>query len=176
MIIGKSDTFAIRFSVDGLSGAWVFGNICYLVGGRSIGDYDLGGSLTAAVGAFLRLLEFTGMRKELSLMPLSAGDVFRRIDNAMYVDSGQSDEQVSADWRYYRRFHAKPVGFDVFDNWKCYLIEDGTFARFLWKDLRAVESETVSEQRLALGEFDQVISAFVQHLRDTYPECREIRY
>ncbi len=137
MIIGDRGRFAIEFQVDEPRlEHWLFGKLCYRVGGQEVGDYDLGGTLNGAVGAFIRLLEFKGSRQEPTLMSSPAADVFNRIDGALYIDSGQSDLQVRTDWESFKRFHAWPVGFDVFDDWKCYLIEDDKIGRFLWKDCR----------------------------------------
>jgi hypothetical protein len=107
MIVGDRAGFAIEFRVDEPRVEhWLFGKLCYRVGGQQVGDFDLGGTLNGAVGAFIRLLEFMGKRRESTLMGMLAAEAFDRIDSSLYFDSGRSDVQVKSDWESFKRFHA----------------------------------------------------------------------
>jgi hypothetical protein len=171
MIIGNPDRFGVKFEIDLPYEHWLFGRMCYIVHNQCVGNYENGASLAVAINGLTSLMQFSGARNEESLITKPAADVFTEIDNALYLDRGQSDGRVARDRTYYWRFHAKPTGFDVFDHWKCYLVEDERVGRFLWVNLRD-ETKQVHEQQLARGEFDAVILSFLQYVRTNYQDAQ----
>jgi hypothetical protein len=167
MLLGAKDLFAIEFELDNLQESeeararFMNGKFCFWVRGDRIGDYDYGGSLSVALHDCKRLLSYAGRRKEERLYLKSTEDVYSEIQRALYVDSGQSDEQMAEDSAYYIRFEAIPVGFDVFDGWMAFLVEGETTGRYIWRS-PSTAGDVLHEQQLPAGEFDRVLSTFVQ--------------
>ena len=116
--------------------------------------------MSVALASCRNLLRFSGNRGDGRLIAMPAADAFMEIYSALFVDNGQSDDQVKRDAEYYTRFAAIPMGFDVFDSWMAFLIEDRTTSRYLWKKM-ASEADHVHETMLLEGEFDAVLSGFV---------------
>ena len=166
MQFGDRDTFAVLFDIDEPKTEWLFGKFGYVVNGCLVGNYDNGCTLRGVIGALKDLTENRGRRKSAELMRLNAEEASGRIDGALYVDSGQSDEVVAADRDFYWRFQVKHTGLEVFDGWKCYLIENNASARLIWCDQK--RGTSVSEGRMASGEFDNVLETFISYIENVY--------
>ena len=168
MLVGSRSTFATEFVVedsrDSEGQSWQFGHICFWAGGMSVGNYDELASLSVAIPAMSELLRYQGSRMSADLS-MSPSEIFYRIDDALYVEDRRSDQQVEADWNTFARYIATPVGLDVFDGWKAFIIEDERSGRYVWKETRREESE-VLEAHLAAGEFDEAIKTSVAYLKD----------
>lgn len=164
MFSGNPSVFAIEFEIEQVDCQWIFGRICYVVLGCRLGTYSPGSALNSAEAAFEDLLRFRGLRIDERLMGLPAGEAYREIDDALYRDRGQSDDQVARDKEMYWRFHAFHPGLDSFDSVKCYLVENAVNARFLWLANEG-NLPAVREAHLTSGEFDNVLAEFVNDLR-----------
>ena len=107
------------------------------------------------------LLVNRGQRFDETLFGAPAEEVFSKIFSALSIDSGQSDDEVARDEAFYSRFRVVARGFDIFDNWDGFLIEDHVVGRFLF---RRVNSE-LKEATIPAGEFDRVLDEFVKTLQ-----------
>lgn len=162
MLFGSKARFAVEADLDkvGAEDPFLLGRFCFWVGEEAVGDYELGGALSVALASCSNLLRFSENRGDGRLIAMPAADAFIEIYSALFVDNGQSDDQVKRDAEYYTRFVAIPMGFDVFDSWMAFLIEDRAIGRYLWKKM-ASEDDPVHETMLMKGEFDSVLSEFV---------------
>ena len=162
MLFGSKARFAIeaRLNEVGVEDPFLLGRFCFWVEEEAVGDYQLGGALSVALASCRNLLRFSGNRDDGRLIAMPAADAFTEIYSALFVDNGQSDNRVKRDSEYYTRFVAIPTGFDVFDSWMAFLIEDRTMGRYLWKKT-ASEADHVHETTLQEGEFDAVLLKFV---------------
>lgn len=181
MILGSKDSFAIEFEVDPIpQGAseehikymryFILGRMCFWVNHQQIGDYDLGGSLSVAAADLPTLLEKTGRRYAPALNAESAEKAFHTINDALYIDKGQPDEQVRQDWKTYSGFIAIPMGFDVFDEWKAFLVEGDQKARYLWLNY---DEGVVHEAILAIGEFEACIQEFLDWFDEYFHDSKD---
>ncbi|MEP7287251.1 MAG: Imm42 family immunity protein [Chloroflexota bacterium] len=176
MLLGSKTTFAIEFEVDDPPALdahtleqhthYVFGKMCFWVEDSMVGNYELGGVLGVATANFTPLLRNKGSRRDPDLWSKPAEIVYKTIDDALYVDSGQTDEQVSLDAKKYGKFIATPNGFDVFDDWKAYLIQGDTSARYIWK--QRYDEGIVHEALLGVDEFDLRLQEFVDWFNINY--------
>jgi hypothetical protein len=163
--IGNEKSFGVQYEYDHSPespecDSWLYGKLAFLVGGERVGNYDVGTSIRDGVTALRGLLANRGNRSDPELFQLPAGDVIARILAALYVEKGQSDEQVAADWKYFSRFLGVPAGYDAFDGWDAVLLEDDRSGRYIWRQMSSPNS-LVREFRLARGELDNVIEQFL---------------
>ena len=168
--IGDS-CFAIEYSLGPRSGNvsidhWMEGNVRFVAGGLPLGDFETETSLNAAWAASKELVANRGRRFVNRLMTQSPIRAFHEIFSALSIDSGQSHEQVAADWDKYSPLFGLWRGLDVFNRWDAFLIEDGRSARFLW---RSIESPTaVHEHGLVPGQFDDILEGFIDAMKAEY--------
>jgi hypothetical protein len=174
IVIGSKEQFAVEYELtptsDGDQARWLFGRMCFWVRNHMIGNYAEGCALSVALASLPRLLRNRGNRVDESLLHEPATKAFQRIYSGLYVDSGQSNEQVQSDKMYFSRFVAVDTGFDVFDGWAAFLIEGSTGARFLWKD----PAGTLYDVGLYVGVFDQVLDQFLGDLERRSGQQRKL--
>jgi hypothetical protein len=103
-----------------------------------------------------------GRRQNTRLLTLPLLDAFREVYSALHVDTGQPEEEVERAWERYSRLYFVPTGFDVFDGWMGFLVEDQVRARYMWRD----PDDSIRETWLQTGEFDNVIDAFLTELEE----------
>ena len=81
----------------------------------------------------------------------------------------RTDEEIDELSRRYKRFEVFPNGFEVFDGWLGFLVEDRLIGRLIW---RASADKIVRETRIGVGEFDRVIDAFLTELEKVSGQTR----
>ena len=156
MLVGDPKRFAIQFELDEpLVEDWLFGRFCFFAGGTAVGDWSVRASLATGRAMLQTLLSRKGKRSADRLMTIPATVAFSEIEAALFEDDSRSDEAVEKDSAFYSRFIAIPTGFDVFDEWMAFLIEDDVRARLLWNKLPYVEPPR--EAWLRAGEFDAIV-------------------
>ncbi len=84
------------------------------------------------------------------------------LSEALFVDRGQSGEQVKRDADRYRPFVVSPSVAEL-DAWLVVLVEADEAERLLWH--REGEAEGPRECTLGLGEFERVSNDFLAALR-----------
>ena len=166
MMVGDKERFGIEFELDVAKLAdpklaeWKYGRIRWWCGGEAVGRCEADTTLRDVAVEAARFRNNEGKRRDVGLMSASGEDVVLTIVAALYQDRGQTDEQVEADDRRYRRFVVKPL-VDVFDPWDIFLIESENVARLIWC---RVNDARVCERELAAGEFDAVLKEFLDVL------------
>jgi hypothetical protein len=156
MIVGDPGRFAIQFELDeSVNGEWLFGHFCFRAGGTTIGDWLTRASMATGRGLLQHLLSYRGKRRADRLMTIPATEAFAEIEAALFDDDSRSDAAVERDSAFYSRFIAIPTGFDVFDYWMAFLIEDNAKGRLIWNEYPY--SESPQELWLRAGEFDAII-------------------
>jgi Immunity protein 42 len=158
MLLGSKERFGIEFEIDNITPTGIYGHLCFWAGDYKIGDYEELNSVNSATFGIEALLEYKGLRYEPTLWNQPTSVVFHTIHDAIYLDTGQSDEQVTLDFKRYWGFSAIPDGYEIFDDWKGYLIQGDTTARYLWK---YYHEPTIHEVVLGVDEFDLRLQEYV---------------
>jgi hypothetical protein len=165
-IVGSKDHFAVEYDMEPLDSSdrmhWLPGHICFWVAGHILGRYEIGAELTVAFASFPHLLANRGRRLNPRLLTLPLLDAFREVYSALHVDTGQTDVEIERAWAQYSPLYAVPTGFDVFDGWMGFLVEDHVRARYMWRD----PDDIIREAWLQAGELDNVIDAFLTQLEE----------
>lgn len=164
--IGDRERFAIEFDADADSFAdqeeaeWMFGNIRWWCGGKIVGNYEQYTSLRDVSIDARNVLERRRSRPTDELMAESKEAVVRIVSEAIFIDHGQTDEELERDEARFRHLIVDP-GVSAFDPWVVFLIANDSVARLIW---RQHEDSTVYEQYLKPGEFESVLEEFLQEL------------
>jgi hypothetical protein len=168
-LIGEPSQFAIQYEIDRSQPIetqrdWLLGWLCFWANGDQIGDYKLGGSLVVAAGLLSEITKWRGQRCDPALAQLSDEALFNAIHDALYVDRGQTLEEAQRDSERYSKFLALPE-FEVFNDWKAFVLENELHARYVWKNVAAGASR-VGHVILRLGEFDLVVEQFLSEMKN----------
>ena len=162
MEYGNKTSFAVEFDLDkNHGGEWLYGRICFWIGGSQVGNFELGTSLRDVLFEMKYLVSDCGSRDGSTLCSLSQSDAFFAIDSLLYGDgrnarSGMPETPARFDIT---------IPVDVFDEWKVYLFECEESARIVFKK----NSETqVRSHLLMRGEFDRVINETYRNLDQLY--------
>lgn len=161
MIFGDKNSFAVEAELDeDDGGTWLYGRICYWIGGMQIGDYDDVTILSDALHDMIWLVHDCGKRDGDVLCTMTAEAAFCAIDALLYgsgdCDSGVESIQLGTPARFNIR-----IGVDVFYGWKVYLLECGDTATVLLKKAGACEVQVIT---IPVGAFDRAIKAAYQWL------------
>src|SRR5262245_56626856 len=114
MIIGDKERFAIEFELDEEKLAdiqiseWLYGRIRFWCGGEPVGRYEDNTTIRDVAIEGHNFLVNEGKRGDPELNSLSRYEVVQRIRQAIYVDHGQSDEQLTLDEVRFRPLVVKP--------------------------------------------------------------------
>lgn len=166
MLFGIKDRFAVEYDLEkDHSGEWLFGKVCYWIGGKEIGNYQLGTSLRDVLLQMTPIVKDSGKRSGGTLCGLSSEEIFRRLDGFLYGGSGESQSAAEHDIPDNpARFDVR-IPVDVFDTCKVYLVECRNTATILYK---CDADAHVSSIDLRPGEFDTVITELYHKLDSTY--------
>ena len=164
MEFGDKGRFAIEVELDeNCGGSWLFGRICYWVGGSVVGDYDAGTSLRDVLFQMKYIVGDRGRRKCPLLMQLPEMKVVDMISAALSETSdelckflGPNSMPASLDVR---------IPVDVFDSWRIFLIENAGAAKLICFD---VGSSSLKSVLMSEGEFDSVFSDAYAYLDKVY--------
>jgi hypothetical protein len=163
-IVGQPDRIAVEFDLwpsEPEAKEWLFGTMCLWAAGQRIGRHDEQCAMTVALASLPHVLLDKGKRSDAALMAMPAAKAFSTMYEALYGDPGdRPDREIAERAERYERFEALPRGFDVFDGWHAFLIEDRIAARLLWRS----PDDAIHEARIGAGEFDRVIDAFLTEL------------
>jgi hypothetical protein len=166
MFIGDKSRFAIEYELDETdlppaeAARWLYGRICWWARGERIGTYAEHETTGEISGALRFILKEEGTRFNRELFQMPSEDALMLIVKALYLDDGQSDEQMAEDARKFSRFYVSP-GSDVFDDWRIVLIEGERSAKLLWC---RQDYGPVQESILELGEFERVAGDYLKSL------------
>lgn len=167
MIFGDARTFAIEVHTDpGPVGTSVFGRMAVHVAGHTIGDLTeehcgIGGpaeTLRSKLNCFSTLWD-------ASFEGLEDIDVFHLLDNALFIDSGQSDLRVAKDSARYSKFNFLTGAGEQFDRVKSFCIRDAAEMACV---IFQVDDQPIKSARCLEGEFRSAVVSFVEWLDSQY--------
>ncbi len=165
MIFGNKKRFGIEYELNSDYGReWLFGRVCYWVHDNQIGDYELGTSLRDVLFVCERMVHDANKRENTFLWNLNTVDLIDTLAEGLIhadLEDDVSKRSVEEQWA---RHNILP-NLDVFNDWLVYIIEQGGSARCVSRNLISRLDNSYS---LSYGEFDTVLGATVESLRDHY--------
>lgn len=166
MIVGEASRFAVEFDLDVNSldepaeAEWLFGRLRWWCGGAAVGRFESDTTLRDLGNEAERVRRYEGQRADRHLMSIPAREAVQTVVDALFVDHGQTDDELVANEAKYRRYIVRPM-VEEFDMWDIFLFEDDHDGRLIW---RYEDQEELHEVHLEPGEFDQVLAEFVKEL------------
>jgi Immunity protein 42 len=161
---GNIKEFAISYELEeNYNGAWLFGKFCFWIGGKMVGDYELGTSLRDILAPLRWMVIDNGNRENIILFKLSSEELHTRLDNTLCGGGETSEYEELALIETWARFQISP-SVDIFDEWKIYLIDSPPKSRIAYSFCEG----NVVEFNLAAGIFDLVIANVFNTLFDIY--------
>jgi hypothetical protein len=165
MLIGNPKSFAIEYALDeNFNGTWLYGKLCYWIGGNRVGDFDLGTSLGDVLIQMQFLVKDADKRDGGSLCGCSPKEIFGRIDSAIYGSDQSPRTNESFSISEPARFDIS-IPVDIFDNWKIYLLDCAQESNIYYMN---TSEGSLREFSLRKGEFDAAISEFYDQLDQLY--------
>lgn len=163
MDFGERNTFAIHLELNSdPGGAWLFGRICYWIGGEQVGDYEQGTSLRDVFFNLKWIVHDCGNRRGDRLCHRRPEELFELLDQSLYG----VEELPPTLWlpESPARFDIRPP-VDIFDGWKLYLVECDASDVFIYR-------HTGTDRKLQMfkaptGSFDKVVQetyVYLEHL------------
>jgi hypothetical protein len=172
-LIGQRGRVAVEFALRPAAPQhrqWLFGRMCLWIGGHRIGRHDEDCALTVALTSLAGIPQHAGNRADADLMAMPATAMYETLYAALYADpaNDESHETIAARARRYERFEITTSGFDYFDGWKAFLVEDAPVGRAVWR----APDATIREAHIAAGEFDRVLDGFLRELERVSGQAR----
>ncbi len=160
IFIGNVDSFAVKLSCTEEIDGKKYGRFCFIINHNEVGDFDYGVNLGTAYVYFCNLLFNEGHREKPEFFKIEAGELFKKLDSWLY---GPEFYELAEEYaQEYGGLQVLCGICESMDEWKGYLIENSTCARFLVAKLKS----SVSEYFLSKGEFDSVIKATVDYMEN----------
>jgi immunity protein 42 of polymorphic toxin system len=153
MDFGYRSIFAIQLELNSdPGGAWLFGRFCYWIGGKQVGDYEMGTSLRDVFFNLKWIAHDCGNRREARLCLSHPEELFELLDRSLYG----VEELAPNVWvpECPARFDVRPP-VDVFDGWKVYLVECDMVDLFVYKNTGTGRNVEIYEA--PRGTFDMVV-------------------
>lgn len=167
--LGDRKRFAIQWEFNEKAPSLLmYGNVCFWVADKMIGDYDHETSLTDVLGQLAYRVGDCGDRESARFCPLSAQDAFAMIWEAFYGPDSSPYESAVEDERW-DRFKAWPF-VEAFRGYQLYLFDCPTSSRLIVGRFsqEVCKYEYFWEQSLRRGEFDSVVREFQDTLLKAY--------
>jgi len=158
MILGNKNYFAIEFQLASQScGMWLYGQCCFWVEGKRLGDYDKIISLGDLFSEMHVVVKDCGKRQS-DWIDHNAKEIFDYLNYILYRRHHDDDEyDIEMPDRYGVNLDAGSFG-----GVKIFLLDcDILTSRFIYSE---DDGDTVNEVRLVPGEFDSVIKRFYLEL------------
>lgn len=136
---------------------------CFRSSGKAIGNPGASSVLTAALPLFRQLLEAKGTRKVPFNLDYLTGDIINSLISLNWdVNPSSSVHCFNKDIA--ERLEVNVQGLPSFDGFHLFLIEEGGYERFLWKDVRANKG---AEIKLPKDYLYKTLTAFLQAVEDS---------
>jgi hypothetical protein len=153
-IVGDSRRFAVEYELGAKhEGAWMFGKVCFRIGGELIGDFELRTSLRDFLFQIEQGRRDHGQRRNKRFESMYAKEIVELLEGALFGGGGEVGERLAIQEQWARHKIAPEV--DVFDRWRIYLVESETNARLLYG--RTEPGSEVREFFLTPGECDEIL-------------------
>jgi hypothetical protein len=162
MIIGNTKEFAIQYELDDDPGGdWLFGKMCYWIGGAEVGDYALGTSLRDVLLHSRWIMHDCGKHHVSLFVEDDIEKLFYTVDSHLYggnqpvmlVDYLTDVDQLA-------RFDVT-VPVDVFASWKVFLFDFHEFSLLVFRN---ENNGLVRSCHIALNEFGRLFKEFYSQL------------
>jgi len=137
MLIGDRTVFAIECHHDPIQNPSrnVYGRMCMWFGAFRLGDPEEQTCMLDVTEVALRdILHQLDSLDDGALVGLSPADAFAFLDNALYLDIGQSDQQIESDAARLSKFDLLTNGGESFDHTKSFVVTQGDIVRVLFRD------------------------------------------
>lgn len=157
--IGNIDRFAIQFEVTKEIDQFVYGHICYWIGGIQIGDFDSVTILSDVLLFLPTLIKFNGQREHKEFFCMEKEDVYYLLGGEAYLDDEKYE--ILANEEMWARFNIK-LSLDVFSGTIIELIDNEPQSRIVFCNT----DEIVKELYLSRGCVDSVLMEFYQVIND----------
>ncbi len=165
MLFGDASSFAIEYDLDReFGGEWLFGKMCYWIGGSRIGNYDLGTSLRDVLFQIKYIGHCCGDRFGEGLCKIGPEEIFYLIDGALYGEGGEGSSALIKIPDDLARYDVR-VPVDVFDEWKIYLVDCEQGAMLMYKH---EDEKKPSFYSLPKYRFDKIFLDFYGRLESDY--------
>jgi immunity protein 42 of polymorphic toxin system len=164
MIHGDKTRFAIQWELNSdHAGHWLLGKVCFWIGGMMVGDYDSGATLSDVLVELKYPVGDCGNRRSERFCKMEPGDAFATIHAGLH----EYEEPLSSivDDESWARFDVL-IPVDVLVRWELYLFDCDVASRLLVGHYAPGSEKCVfqMEQRLRVGEYDQIITEFQSEL------------
>jgi hypothetical protein len=166
-LYGKRDRFGIEWQLsEEYGGAWLYGHICFWVGGEVVGDYATPTSLSNLIPILSYPIGDCGNRKSKRFCNMGAEEAFQLMYRAFFDDDFTNPEYVEEE--QWARFDISLVT-EEFKNWKLYLFDCDAHSRLLVgarldSGLFGFSKELILE----LGEYDSIIRELGSNLTELW--------
>jgi len=171
-IHGDASRFAVQWELnDDPAGHYLLGKMCFWVGNKRVGNYELGTALSDVLVNLTYLVGDCGNRRADQHCHLTSEDTFSLLQRGLF-DPEPSLSHVVEEGSWARFNISLPV--DIFDGWRLYLIDCELRSRLLvghWSE-ESDEFVFLMEGSLPIGEFDRVIIEFQRELEATWEDIR----
>ncbi len=175
MIFGDATKFAIEVHADPRPiGASIFGRMAVHVAGQTIGDLT---EEHCGIGGPAEILKeksnYLSTLWDTSFEGLDYVGIFHLLDNALYIDSGQSDLRVAEDSARYSKYNFLTCVDRQFDRVKSFCIRDATgmicvlFQRY---------DQPIKWARCSESEFRSAVASFAAWLDSQFQESEATRH
>lgn len=167
-IFGSKSSFAVeanaiepdqRPSYPGI----VFGHFCFWAGDQRLGCYDEPNILGTPTAMLSAKLAFQGRRKDIAVDGKSKEEVLALIHNALYELETDGEEKTDAECsqlsKRFSKFDICLNSSEALDGIFAVLVDMDDGSRFIWRENK---SQNVQEVKLAAGEYEAAIRAFLR--------------
>lgn len=162
MIVGDTRRFGIELVLnDDSGGEWLFGRVCYWLCNQRIGDWELGTSLRDVLFLWERISGDGGYRFNEYLMPMETATLVNTLHRSMFGGTTDDSLEHRAFEEQWARHDILPH-VDVFDDWKCFLVENDALGRCVFYN---PETQSYGQCHFATGEFDRVLTDAIEWLQ-----------
>lgn len=167
-VIGNPSKFAVEYELNAEHGDdWMYGKLCYWIGGERVGDYDTGTSLRDALFEIEQILKDSGSRNNHLLYKLTPDIAFYKID-ACILGGSVPEDSIEEQWAN----HNITPALDIFNEWKCFIFSDEIQSKVLFSRSPFVE---VKELQLDCNFVDYSLKMVANSLSLVYENAKKLR-
>jgi len=155
--LGDPQEFAVVVDLDDAFHAeWLFGKVGYIIGGVSVGDYNLGTSLRDVLVQMQLIVSDSGVRHTHRLVGLPKNNLFSLVWTALYGEKDRELDQIAEHECWAKHNITLPI--DVFDGVRVFQFDEGAVSRILWRFTTDNDDRAVHEVDVSLGCTEDVFS------------------
>lgn len=160
MLVGNPERFAIEAEPREAEGVWTWGGFRFLLGNRSVGNWEDAAALQLCRGWLRKLCDHPQNCTDPYVASCIPEEVFALVVDPVSGPAGIADPTKQPIPFAYERFHITHVGMSSFDSYTVLLIKDEIGnERCLW---RQGMGGPIEEQWLRPGEIEGVIQTFCE--------------